>query len=69
MMRQAHDKGYFFGFKNDILMNHKKSRAEETYRDNFGNRLEIVKQEAELDPLQLEQASRLQWSKSSYNIN
>ena len=69
MMRQAHDKGYFFGFKNDILMNHKKSRAEETYRDNFGNPGESVNKEAVHDPLQPEQASRLQWSKSSYNIN
>ena len=26
MMRQAHSKGYVFGFKNDLLMNQTKSR-------------------------------------------
>ena len=56
-MRQAHDQGYVFGFKNDILMKNKKSRAADIYRDHSGEIDDSVNDRGEDDPFQLEPAS------------
>ena len=58
MMRQAHDQGHIFGFKNDILMNHNKSKALDDIGEN---------DEAKEDPFGSEPASILELGESDLN--